>query len=248
MKTGNMMKTIFALTLFFLFTTIAVGKNAAKDPKAEKILNDFVTEIGGKKAISNIETLTSNSTLKFEESGLALEREIYETRSKQYFIKVSSPQTGNIYRGFDGKICWEKRQAQTREITGDEKQSFLNTSAFMRFADWENTLKSFSYQGLKERAGEKMHRIDVVTIWGAKESWYFNPSDNLLAQMEEPLDLPEGPSTATTTFSDYREVNGVKLAFTQTIHMPGQTRKVTFSKITANRDIEPNLFSLPGNK
>lgn len=248
MKTENMLKTTFALTLFFLFTTIAVGKKAEKDPKAEKILNAFVTEIGGKKAISAIENLTCKSKLEFVESGLILEREILETRSSQYFIKVSSPQTGEIYRGYDGKRCWEKRRAQTREIVGDEKQSFLNASAFLRFANWEKLLKSFEYKGIEERTGRKVHRIDVVTVWGAKESWYFNKSDNLLAQMEEPLDLPEGPSTATTTFSDYRDVNGVKLSFVQTISMPGQNRKITFSKISANRDIDQNLFSFPGSK
>jgi hypothetical protein len=40
-----------------------------------------------------------------------------------------------------------------------------------------------------------------------------------------------------------RDVNGVKLSFAQTIAMPGQTRKISFSEITANRDIDKNLFS-----
>lgn len=245
MKTKNMMKTTFVLSLFLLFTSIAVGKNAAKDPKAEKILNAFVEEIGGKKAISGIENLTCKSKLEFVESGLVLEREILETRSSQYFIKVSSPQTGEIYRGYDGKKCWEKRQAQTREIVGSEKQSFLNSASVLRFAEWEKTLKSFEYKGIENKTGQKMHRVDVVTIWGAKESWYFNKSNNLLAQMEEPLDLPEGTSTATTTFSDYRDVNGVKLSFVQTISMPGQNRKISFAEIKPNQEIDPNLFCGP---
>jgi hypothetical protein len=245
MKTGNTIRMTLALLLFIFSTGFANKKDATKDPKAKKILNEFVTATGGEKAIAGIETLSSKSQLEFVESGLVLKREILETRSKQFFMKVNSPQTGDICRGYDGKRCWEKRQAQIREIVDEEKQSFLNTSAFLRFANWEQTLVAYQYAGKTNVPGQTLHRIDVKTIYGAKESWYFNGHDNLLVRMEEPLDLPEGHATATTSFSDYRDVNGVKLSFAQTIEMPGQNRKITFSEITANRDIDPNLFSFP---
>lgn len=248
MKTGNTIRMTLVLVLFILSTGFANKKDATKDPKARKILIEFAETTGGEKAIANIESLISKSQLEFVESGLILKRETFETRANQCFIKVNSSQTGDIYRGYNGKQCWEKRQAQLREIVGQEKQSFLNTSAFLRFANWEQTLAAYQYAGKTNVAGATLHRIDVKTIYGAKESWYFNAHDHLLVRMEEPLDLPDGPATATTSFSDYRDVNGVKLSFAQTIEMPGQTRKISFSEITANRDIDPNLFSSPGEK
>lgn len=245
MKTENTIKMVLAMLLIIVASGFAPKKEGAKDRNAEKILHEFVKATGGEKAIANIESLTSKSKLEFVESGFTLEREIFEMRSNQCFIKVNSPQTGDIYRGYDGKQCWEKRQAEIRNIVGQEKQSFLNNSAFLRFADWEKTLAAYKYEGLKNVAGIEMHQIDIKTIYGAKESWYFNAHNHLLVRMEEPLDLPEGSATATTSFSDYRDVNGVKLSFLQTIEMPGQTRKISFSKINANRDIDPNLFSFP---
>jgi hypothetical protein len=245
MKTGNTIRMTLALLLFIFSTGFANKKDATKDRKAAKILYEFAKATGGEKAIANIKTLSSKSQLEFVESGLVLYREIFETRSKQFFMKVNSSQTGCIYRGYDGKRCWEKRQSQAREIVGEEKQSFLNTSAFLRFANWEQTLAAFQYAGKTNVAGITLHRIDVKTIYGAKESWYFNATDHILARLEEPLDLPEGSAIAITTFYDYRDVNGVKLAFQQTIEMPGQTRKISFSEINANRDIDQNLFSFP---
>lgn len=236
---------VLALMLFIFSTGFANKKDATKDRKAAKILYEFVEATGGEKAIANIKTLSSKSQLEFVESGLVLNREIFETRSKQFFMKVNSSQTGDICRGYDGKRCWEKRQSQAREIVGEEKQSFLNTSAFLRFANWRQTLAAYQYAGKINVAGITLHRIDVKTIYGAKERWYFNVHDNLLVQMEEPLDLPDGPSTATTFFSNYQDVNGVKLSFAQTIEMPGQTRKILFSEVIANRDIDPKLFSFP---
>ncbi len=246
MKTENTIKMVLAMLLIIIASGFAPKKEAEKDRKAAKILHEFVEATGSEKAIANIESLISKSQLEFVESGLILKREIFETRANQCFIKVNSPQTGDIYRGYDGKQCWEKRQAQLREIVSQEKQSFLNNSAFLRFANWEQTLAAYQYAGKTNVAGIPLHRIDVKTIYDAKESWYFNAHDHLLVRMEEPLDLPEGPATATTTFSDYRNVNGVKLSFAQTIEMPGQTRKISFSEIAANRDIDNNLFSPPG--
>lgn len=245
MKREIRTRMVIATLLLIVISGFTPKKEVEKDRKASKILHEFVEATGGEKAIAKLESLISKSKLEFVESGFTLEREIYETRSKQFFMKVNSLQTGDICRGFDGKRCWEKRQAQLREIVGEEKQSFLNTSAFLRFANWERTLAAYQYAGKTIVAGITLHRIDVKTIYDAKESWYFNAHDHLLVQMEEPLDLPDGPATATTTFSDYREVNGVKLSFSQTIAMPGQTRKILFSEITANRDIDPNLFSFP---
>lgn len=236
------------LVLVISLTGFISKKEVEKDPQAAKILYEYVEATGGKKAIANIKNLVSKSQLEFMESGFTLERKIVETSSKQYFIKVSSAQTGDIFRIFDGKICRENRQAQIREIVGAEKQSFLNTTAFLRFTDWENTLASYKYEGQKNIAGTEMHRIDITTIYGIKESWYFNKTNHLLVQIEEPIDMPVGPSTAITIFSDYRDVNGVKLSFAQTIEMPGQTRKITFSEIIANQEIDQNLFSFPGEK
>jgi zinc protease len=246
MKRKITVKMFLAMLLIIVASGFAPKKEGEKDRKAEKILHEFVEATGGEKAIANIESLISKSQLEFVESGFILKREIFETRANQCFIKVNSPQTGDIYRGYNGKQCWEKRQAQLREIVGEEKQSFLNTSAFLRFANWQQNLAAYQYAGKTNVAGITLHRIDVKTIYGAKESWYFNADDHLLGQMEEPLDLPESSATATTSFSDYRDVNGVKLSFAQTIAMPGQTRKISFSEITANRDIDNNLFSPPG--
>jgi zinc protease len=245
MKRKITVKMFLAMLLIIVASGFAPKKEGEKDRKAEKILHEFVEATGGEKAIANIESLISKSQLEFVESGLVLKREIFETCANQCFIKVNSPQTGDIYRGYDGNQCWEKRQAEVRNIAGQEKQSFLNNSAFLRFAGWKKFLASYKYAELKNVAGTEMHKIDVITIFGAKESWYFKASDKLLVRMEEPLEMPEGPATVITTYTDYREVNGVKISFAQTISMPGQTREISFSEIKANREIDPHLFSLP---
>lgn len=241
MKTERTFRIVIVL-LFFIVSAGFISEEI-KDREASKVLDNYVTAIGGKKAVENIKNMVSKSQMEFVGADFILDREITETPTR-YFIKVNSQRTGEITRTFDGTHCREKRMGEVRDITGEEKQSFLNTSAFLRYAEWEKNLTGYKYDGVEKVDGVKMHKLSVTTIYGQKETWYFDAKSNLLTQIEEELEMPGGKSTSTTVYSDYREVNGIKLSFLQTINMPGQTRKITFSEILANQEIDTTMFKL----
>ncbi|WP_303922893.1 hypothetical protein [Draconibacterium sediminis] len=242
MKTVTTTTTAIILLLLF-FVSNLVSATGLKDSEAEKVLKNYVAAIGGENSLAKIKNMVSVSKLQFVESGFLLDRKIIETPNR-YYIKVTSQETGGVVRVFDGSDCKEERLGVIRDIEGEEKQSFLNTSAYLRYAEWEKTLAEYEYIGVQKVDGVKMHKLDVVTVYGQKESWYFDVKTNLLVQIEEQLDMPYGKSTATTVYSDYRDVDGIKLSFQQTIKMPGQTRKITFSEIHANQEVDASIFSL----
>lgn len=218
-----------------------------KDPEAEKILENYVAAIGGEKALAKIKNIESFSVLTFIETGLVIDRKIVEDQTGNYFIKVSSPETGEITRGYDGIMCWEKRESGNRIIEGVEKNTFLNSASLLRFANWKKLLTTFEYKGLHQVDGIELHKIYIETIYGAKENWYFSKSNNLLARIEEPMDKSLDEETIVTTFEDYREINGVKHAFIHYIKMPGRTRKIVFSGITHNQKADNKMYSLSEN-
>jgi zinc protease len=235
------------LVLFVVSMNCAQAQLSKKDSEAEKILEKYVAAIGDEKALAKIKTIESFSVLTFIETGLVLDRKIVEDHTGNYFIKVSSPETGEITRGFDGLVCWEKRESGNRIIEGDEKNTFLNSAAMLRYANWKKLLNTFEYKGLQEVDGQELHKIFVETIYGAKENWYFSKSDFLLTRIEEPMDTSLDEAIIVTTFEDYREINGIKHAFIQYIKMPGRTRKVTFSNIVHNQKVDKKMFSLSDN-
>ena len=242
MKTERIIKTIILVLLFIGVSEFAGAQT--KDPEAAKVLNDYVTAIGGEKAVDNILTLVSKSTLEFVGGNFKLDRNIVETRTGKYYIQVSSQQTGDITRTINGTTCKEQRMGDIREIEGEEKESFLNTSAFLRFAEWEKTLAGYEYDGAEKIDGVKVHKLKVSTVFGQHEVWYFDAKTNLLSQIDEELEMPGGKTKSTTVYSDYRDVNGVKLSFLQTINMPGQTRKITFTEILTNQKTDDSIFEL----
>jgi hypothetical protein len=214
-------------------------------PKAGKILRNYLTAIGGKKSISGIQNMVSKVEVLYVEPGIVITKEIIEEKSDKTFIKAFAPQFGEMIRGFDGEVLWEKRQSGIRVIYDEEKTSFLNGSAFMRFCNWERNLTELEYSGIEKIDGADLHKITVKTIYGVKETWYFSASDNLLVRMEEVLLLPQGEISAITTFEDYRQVGGVLHSFSQHVYMPGQTRKISYSEIKHNQVIDNTIFTRP---
>ena len=79
MKTERIIKTIILVLLFIGASEFAGAQT--KDPEAAKVLNDYVTAIGGEKAVDNILILVSKSTLEFVGGNFKLDRNIVETRN-----------------------------------------------------------------------------------------------------------------------------------------------------------------------
>jgi zinc protease len=235
------------LALFVVSMNCAQAQLSKKDPEADRILENYVSAIGGEKTLAKIKSIESFSVLTFIETGLVLDRKIVEDHTGNYFIKVSSPETGEITRGFDGLVCWEKRESGNRIIEGEEKNTFLNSSSLLRFANWKKFLTTFEYKGLQQVEGIELHKIYVETIYGAKENWYFSKSNNLLVRIEEPMDKSLDEATIVTTFEDYREINGIKHAFIQFVKMPGRTRRIVFSGIAHNQKVDIKMYSLSDN-
>jgi hypothetical protein len=243
-------RTGIALAIILVVSTFncASAGISKADPKAEKVLRDYVSAIGGEKALSKIENIVSKVDVIFVEPGITLNKEIVEEKSNKTYVKAFAPQFGEMIRGYDGDVLWEKRQAAVRVIFDEEKTSFLNESAFLRFYNWKKTLVELEYSGIEKINGNDLHKLSVKTNSGSREVWYFNTESNLLVRIEELLFLPQGEFTAITTFEDYREVDGVLHSYLQNIYMQGQTRKITYSSIKHNQIIESSIFTKPAQE
>ena len=237
-------RTIAALILIF-FGNFTMAQTPAVDIEAEKILTNYISAIGGEKALSKIENIVSKSDALFVEAGLTINREMVQDKTNKLYIKVYSPQTGELYRGFDGDTFWEKSKSAIRVIDDENRMSYLNEFAFMRFAQWKKNLFDFEYLGLDSIDGNVFHGIVVKTIYGVKETWYFNTTDYLLSYTSEQLEMTRGEITVVTKFDDYREVDGVKHSFSRSIKMGERNRKITYSSILHNQVLDPELFVKP---
>lgn len=240
---------IFGITLVILLHILtgsfATAQRSAIDKDAEKILNAYVLAIGGERELEKIENVVIKSDLLIIGPGVTINREVVQDKTNKLHIKAYSPQTGEIFMGFDGNTYWEKNRSFVSTIDDERILSYLNEFAFMRFPKWKKNLIHAEYLGLDTIDDEEFHCIAVKTIYGVNEKWYFNTTDFLLSYMQEQLEMTNGALTVITKFDDYREVDGIMHPFTHYIKMGEQNRKITHNSISHNQAIDPKLFARP---
>jgi hypothetical protein len=236
-----------ATVLLFSAGNYTIAQPSEVDKEAEKILNHYVAAIGGEDALSKIENVVSISEMIIVEAGITINREMIQDKANKLYIKAYSSQTAELLRGYDGLTFWEKNKISVREINDESRLNYLNEFAFMRFARWKENLVDFEYKGLALIDGSEFHSIDISTIYGVKETWYFSPTDYLLSYTKEQLEMTNGVVTVLTKFEDYRTVDGVKHSFTQSIKMGDRNRKINHSSILHNQVSDQKIFAKPSN-
>ncbi|HEX3407998.1 MAG TPA: aspartyl protease family protein [Caulobacteraceae bacterium] len=119
--------------------------------------------------------------------------------------------------GFDGKTAWMRdlSGAVTPEAGGDVRELAVNEAYRDANLWWRGDRGGAAIEALPaQTVGEARYDVLKVTPVGGKpfEAW-FDAKTHLLARTVE----PQGFQTTTTSFADYRDLAGVRLAGLQTI-------------------------------
>ena len=189
--------------------------NPVAKPQAQKVdasvsvasvMDKYITAIGGKEALAKINSLTTNASATVQ--GMALE--LKEIKAKGGKINQSLSMMGQTMQKmvFDGKDGRMEAQGQKMPIPAQKKEELLKSSEIFP----ELTLAKAA--DVKLGGIEKFNNEDCYAVKeGGSVSYY---------SVKTGLKTGETGDGATTNFSDYKEVSGVKLPFTMTQSMGGQ--------------------------
>ena len=104
--------------------------------------------------------------------------------------------------------------------------------------------------GGKEKIGDRdVYALSVQPATGPVTRLFVDAQSYLPARAVVTLELPElGSVEQTSDFSDYRDVDGVKVPHGIKISSPAQTITITVTKVEHNLKIDPSTFTKPAGK
>jgi outer membrane lipoprotein-sorting protein len=126
----------------------------------------------------------------------------------------------------------------------------------MKNSEFPSPFLSYKERGVtvelsgKEKVGEREAYVLVFKPkTGASSRHFIDAESYLPIKLVQKLDIPElGEVEQTTEFSDFREVDGVKLPFKLKGSSAVQNFTVTVTKVEHNKKIDESLFSKPVEK
>ena len=190
---------------------------------------------------------TTHASLKLETSGLNGPLEIWEDNlTGRSLVRYQlGPASGA--EGFDGKTVWsEDSSGQAQADGGEEARKAAVNEAYRRTrAYWfpQRWPAQVEYSGEKEESGRKFNVLRITPKGGRPFDLWIDAGTYLFDRTVEKAEI----ETRTSYFSDYRTVNGVKVAFAErtTKGDAKYDQTVTMEKIEFNQAIEDSRFEMP---
>lgn len=220
-------------------------KPAQTLPTVDQVLSRYVEALGGRAALEKLKTrMMKGSQVRFD--GTALPLEVYEA-SPNKLVAIVTTANGVVASGFNGTTGWSRNPRGQRELSGEPLAQMKREAEFYGALKLKELYPQMTLEG-KEKVGDREAYV-IRSRVGEKrvEKLYFDTQTGLLIRnlgLDETIlgDIPEQED-----FSDYREVDGVKLPFT--IQMSyvdpwvGWTRK--FTEIKHNVPVDDAKFNIP---
>jgi outer membrane lipoprotein-sorting protein len=244
----------------FWATAIFAGWCAAAFAQtADEVVEKHLEAMGGRDALSKIQSRFSAGTMKVSTQGMEFSGPI-EVYNKQpnllrVYVKLDLSSAGAgeavVDTRFDGKVGFTSHSMQgDREITGKQLDALRENHFPTPLLKYKESGATVELLG-KDKLGEQ----DVLVLRyfpksGSPAKWYVDASNYLVTRVQMNTEAPElgGEIEQTSEMSDYRSVEGVKVPFLTRVTNKFQVITITLENVEHNRPIDDAMFAKPAPK
>lgn len=210
----------------------------------QEVIEKYIAAIGGADKVNAVTSL--DQTYSMELMGMSITTNIVQTNGK-FYMNMTAPGMTLMKQVFDGqKALVEQMGAPPTTLDAEEDLKDIRRQATL--FNERNYIKegyTLEVKGIEDVNGSPAYKLSVVSPAGDKSTEYYDKATFL--KVKEVTVTEAGGQTATTTneYTDYKEVNGIKVPHTITITgaMPvPMVMKGTSIKV--NSPVDDSLFKI----
>jgi hypothetical protein len=214
--------------------------------KAAEILDKHVEVTGGLENYNKINNRYMEATFSMPAAGLDFKLKMWAAKPNKLYTSLSSEAVGNIERGTDGDIFWEKSlMTGPRIMEGSELVEHKLEAYFDRFAYWRDIYEELFFAGEDSLDATLCHKVLATTKSGKEETLLFDANSNLLLKISSVVEHQMGKIPVEVVLDDYREVDGLKMAFVTRAVQAGQAFNVVMDSVAHNVELPEGVFVVP---
>ncbi|QQV01533.1 MULTISPECIES: M16 family metallopeptidase [Chryseobacterium] len=196
------------------------------------VADKYIAAIGGKENIAKVNSYTVNASMSMQGQNIDI-KNIKAKGGKELMLVTANGMTFQK-QVFDGKTGFSEQMGQKAEMTKEEIADRLkNTDLFPEVG--------FAKSGDYKLAGiEKINGEDSYAIKSNDTTYYYSVKTGLKTGETKTMSAQGQTFTIPTTFSDYKDVSGVKMPYTMTVNQMGMdmTMKVKSYEVNQAKDTD----------
>lgn len=215
---------------------------------ADQVINSYVKFIGGEKKWKKVKTIITSG--EYDYGGIVFPFTAYSKAPNLY--KFIVPFSGKYYaQAFDGTKGWKidafKNETVSTLLNGKSALAMANE------ADVELVSSLIAYakkghqailEGADSVQGKFCHKIKLIKQNGEIEYYYFDTSNSeLLLKVAISKNVELQGTLLKTFFSDYRDVDGIKIPFKSISESDGQMiLSITIKNAEVDSAVDDKIF------
>ena len=217
-------------------------------PSVEQIASNFETAIGGKPAIEKLTTMVEKGTASTPEGDAQFE--IDQKAPVEYRLTATFANGRKLEQATNGTTGWRTAERGAQDLSGIQLRSLIANARFNR-----NLMPTAGFARARVTGSETIDGRDCYVVRGTladdhfSERLYFDKQSNLLVRRIAYQRTLFGPLPTMYDFSDYRDVQGVKLPFAvKNTQANGATLNFKIDKLEFNVPMDDSKFAKPASQ
>jgi hypothetical protein len=229
--------------------------HAASAQTADEVVEKYLTAIGGRAALAKLTSRTTFGTITVAtpQGDLSGPVEIYTVppNKSRTLVKLDLSSLGagqmTVDQRFNGTSGYVIDTLQgDRELPGGQVETMKNTVFPTPLLDYKQRGATVELTGRDKVGGRDVYVLVLTPKGGSATRLFIDAETFLPMRTLIKTELPQvGEVEQTTEFSDYREVDGIKIPFAVRATSAVQSSTIVISKVEHNTKIDEALFSKP---
>ncbi|MBL8206155.1 MAG: hypothetical protein JNM09_18110 [Blastocatellia bacterium] len=245
---------LFALMLFAI--TSATAQNgaapaakAAAAPTVDEILDKYVKALGGKEAIEKVSSRVGKGTMELEGMGLSGPVEMYAKAPNKNAMFIELQGVGKIVNVYDGEKGYALSPMEgVSELSGGALAQAKRNADFYEPLNIKKHFAKMEVKGQEKVAATDAYVVVATPAVGDPEKLYFAVDSGLLVRIDSDNDTPQGKMSFETYISDYKDVDGIKVAHTLRQVSSAFTALIKMSEVKHGVTVEDAKFAKPSGQ
>jgi hypothetical protein len=216
-------------------------------PSAEAVFNKYIDATGGKAGHAKVMTMSSHGTVEIVGQGIKGTMTIVTARPDKVDTVMELPGIGKIRSSAVGGVVWQNSAIQgPRVLEGEERIQMLRKTRMDSMIDWRTTYGDVKVDGEEDVNGKPCWRLVAMPPNAKKsETLWFDKNSGFVVKSAATMTSPMGEVPTESTFGDYRDIGGIKVAFRMTQKVGPQTVETTMEEVKLNPVLPATQFDAP---
>ncbi len=207
---------------------------------AEEVIAKYIDALGGKENLEKIESLVQKANTSM--SGMTINLVTYKKAPNKFAMEMYMNNNMMQKQSFNGEKGKIKGFQGEKEITGEDLEELKISAVFNQELKYNELGIKLSIDGVEKIEGEDAYKVIVLMPNDKKTIDFYSLATGLKIQSRETIVTPQGEFVQTQSFSDYREVNGIKFPFLMKASGIQNMELITES-VEINIEIKDEIFN-----